>query len=307
YFNGTDKANPDGALYKVPVLGGTPQKIVTGIWSPVTFSPDGKQIAYVRLVPLTGESLLLAANADGTGTPRTLATRKLPVYFSPDGPSWSPDGKAIALGAASISAGNTTSTVIEVPSAGGKEREITPPQWSYVSRVAWVHDGNGLVITLYASNASIGTQIWFVSYPDGAARRITNDLNGYGTVSLGLTGDSNTIVTVQEDITRSIWVTAPNQDPSKAREVSTGKYEGFSLAMTQDGRIVYLDSSADTNEIWIMKNDGTDRRQLTSDGALKTTLSVTPDGRYILFSSNRSGSYNIWRMDIDGNNQKQLT
>src|SRR5262249_41745640 len=93
----------------------------------------------------------------------------------------------------------------------------------------------------------------------------------------------------------------------KAREVSTGKYEGFSLAMTQDGRIVYLDSSADTNEIWIMKNDGTDRRQLTSDGALKTTLSVTPDGRYILFSSNRSGSYNIWRMDIDGNNQKQLT
>src|SRR5262249_30234674 len=60
-------------------------------------------------------------------------------------------------------------------------------------------------------------------------------------------------------------------------------------------------------EIWIMKNDGTEKKQLTSDGAIKPRASVTADGRYILFSSNRSGGFNIWRMDLDGNNQKQLT
>ncbi|PYS47389.1 MAG: hypothetical protein DMF68_16160, partial [Acidobacteria bacterium] len=34
---------------------------------------------------------------------------------------------------------------------------------------------------------------------------------------------------------------------------------------------------------------------------------VSPDGRYILFASNRPGFPSIWRMDIDGGNLKQLT
>ena len=224
YFNGDDKDNVDGALFQVPVLGGQPRKIVNGISSPVTFSPDGKQIAYVHLIPATGESLLKVANADGSGSPKTIAKRTLPDYFSPDGASWSPDGRVIAIGGASISAGNAGSTVVEISAAGGKERPITPPQWNYVSRVSWLNDGSGLVITLFAYYTSIGSQIWFVSYPDGAARRITNDLNGYGTISLGVTADSKTIVTVQEDITRSIWAIRPNDEPNQARQISTGKY-----------------------------------------------------------------------------------
>src|SRR5207245_10584369 len=115
-----------------------------------------------------------------------------------------------------------------------------------------------------------------------------------------------TIVTVQEDITRCIWAIRPNDEPNQARQISNGKYEG-SLATLADGRIVYLNSTGEANEIWIMKNDGSDKRQLTNDGALKDTLSVSPDDRCIVFSSNRSGNFSIWRMDIDGNNQKQLT
>jgi serine/threonine protein kinase/Tol biopolymer transport system component len=306
FFNGDDKDNVDGALFQVPVLGGQPRKIVNGISSPVTFSPDGKQIAYVHLIPATGESSLKVAKADGSGLPNVIARRTLPNYFSPDGPSWSPDGRVIAIGAAALSSGNASSTVVEIPAGGGNERPITPPQWGFVSRVNWLNDGSGLVIALFAGYTSIGSQIWFVSYPDGAARRLTNDLNGYGTISLGVTADSKTIVTVQEDFTRSIWATRPNDEPKQARQISNGKYEA-SLATLTDGRIVYLNSTGEANEIWIMKNDGSDKRQLTNDGALKDIVSVSPDDRYVVFSSNRSGSFSIWRMDIDGNNQKQLT
>jgi Tol biopolymer transport system component len=34
---------------------------------------------------------------------------------------------------------------------------------------------------------------------------------------------------------------------------------------------------------------------------------VTPDNRYIVFGSNRTGSAQLWRMDLDGSNQIQLT
>jgi len=308
YFTGNNKSDTEGALFRISTLGGTPQRILQGISSPVTFSPDGKEIAYARIVPTNGESFLLATNTDGSGTPRTLATRKLPEYFSIDGPSWSPDGRVIAIGAASLSGGNATSTIVEVPATGGKERSITAPQWSYVSRVMWLHDGSGVVMTLFSSYNSMGTQIWLVSYPDGTARRITNDLNGYGEQSLGVTADAKTIVTVQNDYTRTIWALASNETGNQPRQISNGKYEGaWSLSTTPDGRVIYLDPTGEANEIWIMKSDGSEKKQLTSDAFLKDNASVSPDGRYVVFSSDRSGTFSIWRMDIDGNNQKQLT
>src|SRR5688572_20909726 len=103
YFVSTDKANPQGALFQIPILGGVPpRRILEWVSSPVTFSPDEEEIAFVRADRNKGETSLVAANADGSGEPRTLATRKLPEFFSIGGPSWSPDGNVIACGADTI-------------------------------------------------------------------------------------------------------------------------------------------------------------------------------------------------------------
>ncbi|PWT83605.1 MAG: hypothetical protein C5B44_00280 [Acidobacteria bacterium] len=307
YFNSAGQTNPDGALFKIPVLGGTPEKVLDGIWSPVSFSPDGKQIAYVRLFPATGESWLVVANADGSGTPRIISKRKVPDYYSKDGPAWSPDGKRIAVGANTVPE-ILNAKIVEVAVDGGPEKTITQPQWSEIYRVLWIKDGSGLILAGTSSIVSFGSQIWYVLYPDGATRRVTNDLNGYGSVSLGLTADSQTIVTVQEDISRTIWQSAYSQGQTQARQISTGKYEGvFSLNYTPDDRIIYVDYSGTGNDIWTMKADGSDRRQVTSDGAFKFNASITRDDRYVVFNSNRAGSFDIWRVDVNGANQKQLT
>jgi serine/threonine protein kinase/Tol biopolymer transport system component len=307
YFNASDKNNPDGALFRVSFIGGAPQRILQGIWGPVSFSPDAKQVCYVRLFPSTGESWLVIANTDGSGTPRTIAKRKLPDYFSSAGPSWSPDGKRIAVGVQSIpEIGNAT--VVEVPVEGGPEHQIAKPQWSQVFRVNWIKDGSGLIFTANSSYTSTGDQIWFLSYPEGVAERVTHDLNGYGQYSVGLTADSKTIVTVQYEFNDAIWLATPNEDSGKARQISTGKYDGsISLGAAPDGRIAYVDFAGNGNEIFTLKSDGSDKRQVTSDGAIKNRVSVTPDGRYLLFDSNRSGNFNIWRADFDGSNQKQIT
>jgi len=54
------------SLYRLPVLGGTPARILTDINSAITFSPDGKRVAFTRVSSRTGDFALIVANADGS-------------------------------------------------------------------------------------------------------------------------------------------------------------------------------------------------------------------------------------------------
>ena len=74
-------------------LGGTPQKLVTDIDSNITFSPDGRQIAYFRFNnPEAGKERLLLLPADG-GEEKILYSG--PIRGGLQDPAWSPDGKTI--------------------------------------------------------------------------------------------------------------------------------------------------------------------------------------------------------------------
>jgi TolB protein len=154
--------------------------------------------------------------------------------------------------------------------------------------------------------SSIGTQVWFLPYGGGPAHRITNDLNGYGEVSLGLTADSGTIATIQQVNASSIWISTPNEDESRARQVlKTNLPE--TVAWTPDGKIVYASRTGENWDLWMANNDGSETRQLTTDAYIDHHPTVSANGRYIVFQSNRSGARNIWRIDGDGSNSKQLT
>jgi Tol biopolymer transport system component len=46
---------------------------------------------------------------------------------------------------------------------------------------------------------------------------------------------------------------------------------------------------------------------LTSNPGNNVFPVVTPDGHYVVFNSDQTGKNNLWRIDSDGSNQKQLT
>ena len=67
-------------------------------------------------------------------------------------------------------------------------------------------------------------------------------------------------------------------------------------------------------EIYVMDNDGGNQRNVTNDPADDRSPSWSPDGKQIVFMSNRDGhakhgwvTYDIYVMDADGGNQQRLT
>ncbi len=176
--------------------------------------------------------------------------------------------------------------------------------------LVWLPDSSGLMLA--AAEKPGMTQVWYLSYPDGASRRVTNDLSDYTSVSL--TADSSVLAAVQVNQTLNIWTAAPDggraQAASDARQLTSGvsRHDGeYGVSWTPNGKIVYYSLASGSPDIWIMSTDGTGNKQLTSRAGNNSFPSVSPDGRYILFNSDRSGERGIWRMDADGGNLKQLT
>ncbi|MDI1240822.1 MAG: DPP IV N-terminal domain-containing protein [bacterium] len=297
-------------LEQMPVLGG-PQKRLVDAEGGISYSPDGAQFAFIRdEFPSDNESSLMIANADGSGE-RIVASRRRPEIFRARraAPAWSPDGKSIA---AIIS---DESTVVQSPqvnefdvAGGGPGRPVKSQEWNDIRGIAWTMDKGGLIV-LGADKASSSfmRQIWYFGYPGGEVRRITTDLNNYN--SLSLDAGAKTLVTVQSNEVSNFW-SVPNGDSSKAVQVRSGgnNEEGMDgLALAPDGRILFRSRVSGREDLWIMGPDGGSPKQLTAESGANLLPFVSPDGRFIVYTSERDGKINVWRMGIDGSGATQLT
>ena len=305
YYVAQERKDPIQSLYQVPALGGTPKKILRDIDSPVAVSPDGKQLAYVRRSRGSGEDQLMLADTDG-GNIRILSSRKGADFYNLTGLEWSPDGKVIAC-----PAGSNKETrhmfIAEINVANGQEKPLSKHRWSNVGRVSWTRDGKGLVIGAMDLGATL-TQIWFIPYPTGEPQRITNDLNDYR--DMYVTADSRTLVTVQSEAHVNVWLTSPN-DSAHSKQITEGigqRSGERGLTWMPNGNLVYVSRASGSQDIWIMNQQGQPLEQLTNaETRADIYPAISPDGRYIVFVSTRSGNSHIYRLNPETKEQIQLT
>ncbi|HJU56304.1 MAG TPA: protein kinase, partial [Pyrinomonadaceae bacterium] len=292
-----------GRLFQVPALGGSVREIKAGADSPVGFSPDGKQIAFVRVNPDQGEEVLIVANVDGGGQ-QQLTSRKFPEHMSLNSaPAWSPDGQRIVFATQTSDAAGFYMKVEEVRVSDRVEKVITSKRWVEVGQLNWLRDTNSLVITAQSEDSAF-MQIWHIDYPDGYARRVTNDLTDYRGVSLS--ADTRSLLSVQRQTFTSIWV-SPKDRPDSSMQITSGAGRYFDLSWTPDNKILYASDASGSADIWEIDADGANQTQLTAGAGRNYGPVASADGRYILFHSSRSGQWQIWRMDANGNNPVVLT
>jgi len=305
FYYQRDEQYSQGVLFQVAVLGSPPKKILTNVQSTVALSPDGTTLGFARYHPgPSDQNEIWLSNVDGTNE-RKLKTFSEPDFTSGYGISFSPDGKLLTFDYGSEEGGEHM-TVGAITTADGSLKALTSERWYDVGRIAWFSDGSGMAFA--ARKPGGAWQIWNMSYPDGALRRITNDLQSYGNFSLTLTGDSQTLISLQAEEVSNISI-APANEPSKLQAVTPIRkdVQETSCEWMPDGRIVFLSNAGDAQRLWLTNADGTGQKPLTAPEDNAGDIKVSRDGKTLFYTSSRSKSRQVWRMDIDGSNAKQLT
>jgi eukaryotic-like serine/threonine-protein kinase len=292
YFVQSDKTDPAlHSLYKMPLLGGPARLLLKNVDSPVSFSPDGRQFTYTRAGPTHTSTEIRIANADGNDEHTVASLPQTWAGFQP-GPAWSPDGGAIATSIMHLgSEKGFTLRVISLARGEGRDLYSTTRQ---IGRPQWLQGGNALLAAIDDDHG----QLWTISYPDGKASQITNDLANYDQ-SISLSRDAKTIATIQWNVVSQIWE-VPSFDSSEPRQLTSGTRSFTNAVAGPDGRL--LAQSTD-DDLWIINDDGKQPVRLVETRGVNFPAWC---GVFVVFDTYQSGTGELIRVDTDGTHLTKL-
>ena len=301
----------EGKIYQVPFLGGTPRQLLgadaDGAFpmSTVTFSPDGRQIAYGAFDLRRNEAQLVAANADGSQIRKVAERKSSPELGDYSMLRWSPDGqRLLTCVTRSGNLGALTSLLVEVDPKTGAEKPIRGGSWRAINDFSWLPDGSGILVAA-SEKSAVPVQLWILDYPDGHIRRITNDFGDYLSASISL--DGSTIASVQKNSIAHLWV-ADSKTLDNEKQISSGRSDGiWGLTWMPDGHIVYAANPTQNIGLFMMDADGENIRQLTFDQTPHNAPEACAGGRSVIYSTDFEGPWHLWKLDLKSGTTTKLT
>ena len=293
-------------LYQIPTLGGTPKKLIEDVDSAVTFSPNGKQFAFVRHTTKDSEDIIFIADTNDLNPQKFVSSKETGFEIYSKSLAWSPDGARILLGASKNQNSYTEGMKLAEISVADKKLKVLPSRdFNDVGNFCWFKDASGFLFSAQET-ANSPIQIWRFNYRNGKTQPITNDFNSY--TELGLSADGQTIVTVKGESVSSLWRFASAGKELTQMTSDSRSLEGtFGLKQMPDGKLFYSKNDGRKIEFQLADADGKNPHDITGDLETIYTPAPTRDGKYFVFSSQMSKSPRIWRIDADGKNPVKLS
>jgi len=274
------------------------------------WSPTGVQIAFLRNSP-AGAAIFLT-------TPLGGGERKLCQLPGPArGLSWSPDGKLLAFsGASSL---QERSAIYLLPVETCQPRKVTSPAAEFTGDSDPVFAPDGRSLAFARQYVATPGEIFVLPLgPDGEPKGEARRLIAAGQFLSGLawTAASDAVIfSAYREGSQTLWK-ARVSDGARAQRVSIAGERAYQPAMAlRARRLVYRYFVQDSNICRIpMPGSGNGGARpaggvsrLIASTWLDDSPQYSPDGQRIAFTSNRSGSYEIWACRQDGSGCNQLT
>ena len=293
------------ALMQVPSLGGASRERAFDVDSRASFSPDGKRAVFARGIPQERKTEIVVLDLD-SGQERPLASILQPHTVS-GAPSWSPDGRHIALIDLDTATGAFVTTLAVLDAASGRREDLNVAKGAIHESVAWLADGSGLVRSGFDLGTSAARQVSVVDYPGGSARRITNDVNDYRQVSASA-GDE-AIAAVRFNRMSNLWLADADAGGGEARPITkftNAENSPFGFVTDDDGSIVFCAAHDRSLQLWSIGPNGGEPRALTTGDTLAANPKSFPGG-VVYDRWDDKGGIHVWRVGIDGSQAKILT
>ena len=308
-WNGENQDNFD--IYVKPIGSGTPRRLTTNAAEEVipAWSPDGSTIAFLRRLSTDRNELLLMA-ASG-GEERRLAETRGGIGRFLASLAWSPDGRWLAVSHREPE--DIFDGLFLISTVSGEKRRLTSaPRGQFGDFTpAFSSDGKSIAFCrLFGYSAG---EIHILSLSEnlqiqGEPRRLTAD--GFARNPVW-SADGRDIV----------YVTGQSVGPPQLRVIgATGSRRSRRIALLEDriddislGRhqLAYSRAVSDTN-IWRAEIHAAGGSTSTPERFISSTRNegrprYSLDGKKIAFSSDRSGSSELWIADTGGSNAVKLT
>jgi len=266
------------------------------------WAPDGRSLAFVRgFASDEGPQVAVSVVAVDGGEPRTLW--QAGSAFVGSGLSWSPDGRYLAVSARSSSAEPLRIMILDVSTL--TRRWLTDPDSAGGDTLpAFSPDGASLA---FVRSAGPESALQVVQIDTGEVRRLPAGRHQVGDMTWSDEGASLIFTSLHAGGRDTLWrIALSGGEPQALPGVGEG---ATSPSAGAAGRLVYVQQVIDSNIYRALLPDGAAvvPRQLSSSTRVESSPDISPDGLRIAFTSNRSGSNEVWVADADGANARQLT
>jgi len=258
----------------------------------LTGTPGAASSEIVFSAGASGSKEIYVADYDGANARRLTEHNSISIK-----PKLSPDGNKIAY----VSYKDRYSFLYIFDRATGQSvpfsREV-----GLNSAPAWAPDGRELAITLSKDG---NTEIYLRNADGSNPRRLTR--NKDGDTSPTFSPDGSRIAFVS-DRAGGAQIYVMNRDGSNQVRLSHQGGSSYDPAWSPDGRMIayVVQRRGEGFEIYVMNADGSNPRRLTNSQGINESPSWSPDSRHIIFTSTRTGQKQLWVVNVETGEERQV-